>query len=320
MKRAAVAGCLAVLLSSAAACAGKPARRTAPINDPVAVSLLGKKLSEPPLSAERRAEYEAKLEQARLEHERRPDDPDTTIWLGRRTAYLGRFREAIAIFSEGLERWPDDARLLRHRGHRFITLRRLDEAIADLERATTLVAGRPDEVEPDGLPNPAGIPTSTLNTNIAYHLGLAYFLRGDFENARRGFQTCLDASTNDDTRVAASDWLWMSLERLGRTQEAQALLDTISPELELLENHAYHDRLMLYKGLRSPESLLAEESDDPVQLATHGFGVGHWYLVRGDRERAEQIFRQILEGTSWPAFGYIAAEAELARSDQVRGR
>ena len=304
---------LAALVSSVTGCVGESAPPPT-LDAPEAVSLLGKELYAPPLSAERRAEYEAKLEQARLEHEHDPDDPDTTIWLGRRTAYLGRFREAIEIFTKGVERWPDDARLLRHRGHRFITLRRLDEAIADLERATALVAGRPDAVEPDGLPNPAGIPTSTLNTNIAYHLGLAYFLRGDFENARRGFQACLDASTNDDTRVAAADWLWMSLARLGRASEAQALLDTISPDVELLENHAYHDRLMLYKGLRSPESLLAEKSDDPVQLATHGFGVGHWYLLQGDRERAEQIFRRIVDGPSWPAFGYVAAEAELARN------
>ena len=309
---------LAALLGSAASCTGKTERTTSP-GEPEALSLLGQALHAPPLSPERRAEYEAKLEEARLEHERRPDDPDTTIWLGRRTAYLGRFREAIEIFTEGLERWPDDARLLRHRGHRHITLRRLDEAIADLERATALVAGRPDEVEPDGLPNAAGIPTSTLNTNIAYHLGLAHFLRGDFEGARRGFQACLDASTNDDTRIAASDWLWMSLERLGRKTDAQALLDTIAPEVELLENHAYHDRLMLYKGLRSPDSLLAETSDDPVQLATHGFGVGHWYLLRGERERAEQIFRQVLTGPSWPAFGTIAAEAELVRLGQDLG-
>jgi tetratricopeptide (TPR) repeat protein len=298
---------------SVASCTGESARTTTR-EEPEAVSLLGRALYEPPLSPERRAEYEAKLVQARLEHDRSPDDPDTTIWLGRRTAYLGRFREAIAIFTEGVERWPDDARMLRHRGHRLITLRRLDEAIADLERATTLVANRADEVEPDGLPNPAGVPTSTLNTNIAYHLGLAYFLQGDFENARRGFQACLDASTNDDTRVAAADWLWMALERLGRMQEAQALLDTIPDDVELLENHAYHGRLMLYKGLRSPESLLAAESDDPVQLATHGFGVGHWYLVQGDRARAGEIFRRIVEGSSWPAFGYIAAEAELARN------
>ena len=53
-------------------------------------------------------------------------------------------------------------------------------AIADLRRASQLVAGKPDEVEPDGAPNKAGIPRSTLQSNIWYHLGLAQYLRGDF--------------------------------------------------------------------------------------------------------------------------------------------
>ncbi len=91
-----------------------------------------------------------------------PTNVDSLIWMGRRTAYLGRYREAIDIYSEAIGLHPEDARLYRHRGHRHLSVRELGKAIADLERAAELTEGRMDEVEPDGLPNAMNIPTSTL--------------------------------------------------------------------------------------------------------------------------------------------------------------
>ena len=50
-----------------------------------------------------------------------------------------------------------------------------------------------------------------------------------------------------------------------------------------------------------------------MELATYGYGVGHWYLVNGQRARAREIFERVVSGAQWPAFGFMAAEAELAR-------
>jgi Flp pilus assembly protein TadD len=97
----------------------------------------------PPLPVEVKADREAKLAEARAAVERSPEDADALIWLGRRTAYLGRYQEAIRIFSQGIEKHPDDARFYRHRGHRYITVRDLARAIADLETASRLIAGQP---------------------------------------------------------------------------------------------------------------------------------------------------------------------------------
>ena len=72
--------------------------------------------------------------------------------LGRRHAALGQYREAIDVYTRALAKHPDDARLYRHRGHRPITVRELDKAVADLTRAAALVEGRPDEPEPDSTP------------------------------------------------------------------------------------------------------------------------------------------------------------------------
>jgi tetratricopeptide (TPR) repeat protein len=280
-----------------------------------ATSLAGQPLYRLQFDSERLLALEEKLAQARRAHAEAPDDPESLIWLGRRTAYLGRYTEAITIFGKGIERFPEDARFYRHRGHRYITTRQLDAAIADLEAAARLVEGRPDEVEPDGMPNAAGIPTSTLHTNIHYHLGLAFYLQGRFEAALPAYEKCLEASKNDDMRVATLDWLYMTLRRLGREDDAAKALEPIRADIKLLENHAYHRRLLMYKGQLDPGALLEVEpgQDADLTFATQGYGVGNWYLYSGKVERAKEIFRRVLAGRYWPAFGHIAAEADLAR-------
>ena len=257
------------------------------------------------------------------------NNPENLIWVGRRLAYLSRHRDAIEMFSKGIAQFPNDARFLRHRGHRWITVREFDKATADLEAAAKLIDGKADEIEPDGQPNSTGIPTSSLHTNIWYHLGLARFLKGDFEGALIAYEKCLAASANHDMRVATLDWQYMTLCRLGRKDDADKLIASITPELKVLENHAYHRRLLLYRGLLRPEELLEtkDATDEPakkddtnrdVELATNGFGVAHWYLIQGNESRAREIFEQVVAGKNWGAFGFIAAEAELVRLNEKK--
>ena len=90
---------------------------------PEATSLLGKPLVPAALPENVRRQLEVNLAAAKAVYDKNPDDADAIIWLGRRTAYLGRYREAIAIFSKGVEKHPADPRMYRHRGHRYITVR-----------------------------------------------------------------------------------------------------------------------------------------------------------------------------------------------------
>ena len=265
-----------------------------------------------PLPAEVKAEREAKLAEARAAVERSPGDADALIWLGRRTAYLGRYREAIEIFSRGIAEHPQDARFYRHRGHRYITVRDFDRAIADLEAASRLIAGKPDEIEPDGLPNARNTPTSTLQSNVWYHLGLARYLKGDFSSALAAYEECLKVSTNPDMLAATSHWLYMTLRRLGREEEARRVLEPIHAGMDIIENEAYHRLLLMYKGERSPEDLRAGASGD-LDPPTIGYGVGNWHFYNGRREEAERIFRKVLADGNWAAFGFIAAEADVKR-------
>ncbi len=304
---------LAVFMPAATLAQGRPTAIASPA--PEATSVSGRPLYAPPIAAERRKALEENLAHAVTDLAKRPDDVEAIIWLGRRTAYLNRFRDAINIFTRGIARHPDDIRLYRHRGHRYISVREFDKAIADLKRATRLIAEKniPDQVEPDGDPNPQNIPTSTSHFNIWYHLGLAYYLEGDFENAARAYRECMKYSEGSDDRlVATSDWLYMTLRRLGRKAEADEVLKPITPELEIIENASYWNRLLMYKGRKTPEELLGP-NDDPVDLATYGYGVGNWYLYTGRTERAREVFLRVVAGPQWNAFGYIAAEVDLAR-------
>ncbi len=287
----------------------------APADMQEATSLFGETLYRQRFSPERQAELETNLAEAQAHFDEDPDKVENIIWLGRRLAYLWRYHDAIDVYSTGLAAYPDEPRLYRHRGHRYISTRAFDKAVTDLERAAQLIEGTDDEIEPDGDPNAAGIPTSTLHTNSFYHLGLAHYLQGHFDKALDAYQKCLAASKNDDMRVATLDWLYMTLRRLGRHDEADAAIAPVHAGMELLENFAYHRRLLMYKGEIPPDSLLHVEDEDDVALtlATQGYGVGNFHFVNGERERAEEIFRQVVAGTYWPAFGYIAAEADLKR-------
>ena len=270
----------------------------------------------PQLSAETQRDFESKLNEARKLLAKDPRSADNIIWVGRRTAYIGRYKDAIKIYSDGIQQFPADARLYRHRAHRFITLRCFDSAIADLEKAARLIKGRPDEIEPDGLPNARNIPTSTLQSNIWYHLGLAYYLKGDLQHALRAYREAEKVSTNADMLVATTHWLYMTLRRLERENDASKALATIRDDLDIIENADYYKMISVYKGRLKPADLWNEGSGnaDSLSNATIGYGLGNWLLYNGQRAEAENIFRRVIAGNQWSSFGYIAAESELKRS------
>lgn len=307
-------------LALSALLAGATARaQDAPVREEVPViSLLGDTLREFPILAETRARYEAQLAEARAAYDRAPGNADSIIWLGRRLAYLGRLHEAIDVYSRGLLLHPDNAWLYRHRGHRWITLREFDRAVEDFEQAALLVAGKEDEVESDGQPNAQNVPIGTLHSNIDYHLALAYYLGGEFGRALPVYARELESARNDDRRVSIAYWYYLALRRLGRDEEASALLQPITTEMSVIENDAYHRLLLLFKGELPADSILAAAPGGEMSVAdaTSAYGLASWHLINGRDSEAVDLFRRIIAGGQWPAFGYIAAEAELARRRQ----
>jgi tetratricopeptide (TPR) repeat protein len=305
MKRVAAIGLVIVSVFGAAVLTAAAQARK-----PEATSLNGKALF-PPSPIPNQARLEKDLQEA--QSVANPATADAMVWIGRRLGYLWRYQDAIAQFTKGIERYPDDPRFYRHRGHRYITVRQFDKAVTDFEKAASLIQGKPDEVEPDGAPNPAGVPRSTLQFNIWYHLGLSHYLQGNYQRAYDAYVECMRVSKNDDSVVATADWMWMTLMRLGRKAEAAKVLERITPKMDILENASYHRRLLMYKGVETPAALLDTAKADDTTIATQGYGVGNYYFVTGDAAKAKQVFEKVTSGGGWNAFGYIAAEADLQR-------
>jgi tetratricopeptide (TPR) repeat protein len=201
-----------------------------------------------------------------------------------------QFREAIETFTRGLEIEPSNALLLRWRGHRYLSVREFDRAFADLTRG--------------------GAIDSTIY-GIWYHLGVVQYLRGDFAAAAASFAKAQPIAPDAGELAGSTDWLWMSLSRAGRGAEAKAMLDR-RPDSKPVTN-AYTRRLQLYRGEIGPDAVITPADTDDVQVATLAYGLGNWYLVRGDKAQARRWFERSIQSGGWPAFGFIVSEVELRR-------
>lgn len=219
-----------------------------------------------------------------------PRNVDRIIALGVAQSGARQFREAIATFSKGLEIAPNHPMLLRWRGHRYLSVREFDKAYDDLSR---------------------GLAIDSTNYGILYHLGIVNFVRGDFNRAAELFARAQPRAPDAGELAGSTDWLWMSLMRAGRANEARAMLARRPDSLRVA--NAYTQRLRLYRGEIGPDAVITPADTADVQAATLAFGVGNWYLTRGDTAAARTWFSKSVQSGGWPGFGFILSEVELRR-------
>ena len=267
--------CAALLLPSA--CAAPPSDRTVEYRSPAGVEYR----SQPDTGAVARAESTLAAD---------PRNVDRIIQLGLAQSAIRQYRAAIATFTRGIAIAPDNAMLYRWRGHRYLSIRQLDSARADLEHGLAL--------------------DSTLY-GCWYHLGIVKYVTGDFNGAADAFAHALPLAPEPGERAGSIDWSWMSLSRAGRAADAQAVLDQHADSIPV--ESAYTQRLRLYRGQIGPDQVVTPADTADIQVATLSYGVGNWYLVRGDTAHAREWFERSVKSGGWPAFGFIASEAELRR-------
>ena len=219
-----------------------------------------------------------------------PKNIQRIIDLGVAESGARQFREAITTFTRGLAIEPDNALLLRWRGHRYLSVREFALAKADLSRGAQL-----DE----------------SIYGIWYHLGVMQYVGGAFPAAAISFAKAQPIAPDAAELAGSTDWLWMSLSRANRGAEAKAMLDR-KPDNKPVTN-AYSRRLQLYRGEIGPDAVLTAADTDDVQIATLAYGVGNWYLVRGNMVEARKYFERSVQSGGWPAFGFMASEVELRR-------
>lgn len=217
-----------------------------------------------------------------------PQNVDRIIALGVAQSGVRQFREAIETFTRGIAIAPRNAMLYRWRGHRYLSVREFDKAMADLT---------------------AGFNLDSLNYGILYHLGIVRFVKGDFAGAADAFRRAQPIAPEAGELAGSTDWLWMSLSRAGRQAEAKAMLDRRPDSLKVA--NAYTQRLRLYRGEITPDAVLTPADTADVQVATLSYGIGNWYVVRGDTARARTWFERAIRSGGWPGFGFILSEVEL---------
>jgi tetratricopeptide (TPR) repeat protein len=245
-------------------------------------------------------------------HINAPNDISKNILYGRRLADIGLYYEAIKIFSEGLDVNPTSFRLLRHRGQRYITIRQFDLAIEDLQRAAfySRPAKNETEYEFDGN-NPEDALTND-KFNIYYYLGIAHFLKGNYDKAISSFKKCQSYATNNDLLVALTHWFYLTYRKIGNETSALQLLAPISKRMKVIKNSDYLNLLLVFKGALDAETALANAENENKSLNPRiGFGVAHWYLFKGDIDKSTRIFDLVLLNDRWESVEYIATESYL---------
>lgn len=222
-----------------------------------------------------------------------PKDLNLIVALGTAQAGVRDMRGAVVTFTKGLEAHPNNALLYRWRGHRHLSLREFDAALADFA---------------------SGLKTDSTVYGIWFHLGIVKFVRGDFNGAADAFTHAQPRAPDAGELAGSTDWLWMSLSRAGKHAEAQAMLDRKPDSLKVADpEYAYVKRLRMYRGQVKPEALITTTDTADVQQATLNFGLGNYYIVKGDTAHAKQAFERAVRSGGWPGFGFIVSEAELKR-------
>jgi len=204
------------------------------------------------------------------------------------------FREATEALSTGLTYDPFNWMLLRHRGHRNLSTYNFENAAADLELASRI---KKDDWD------------------VWYHLGLAYYLIGDFQRADDAYTKCLNITNRSDINlVAIVDWKWLTLKRLGKDNEASELLNLVDENTKAGENQAYKDRIMVYKGIKTPEEGMRFDNEEfaDLEYSTRGYGIAMYCFFNGHKEKTKELLCKIYDSDGfWSAFGYLASYQEL---------
>ncbi len=263
------------------------------INRPEIISLLGAPCYAEPAEGEELDKLKRELAEAKEALAASPDDPECKVMVGRRLAYLWRYHESIASYTQALQSHPKYAPLYRHRGHRYISIRRFGAAFRDLSYANKLQPG---------------------DFDILYHLGLALWLQGDYEGAYKAYEEYLPLCANDDQRIPVTYWLYAILRRLDREADAAKLMDSVGNDPDIKDDSIYYYHVLrLFRGDLTEKDIYELMEENDLAAGTIGYGLGLWQLFSGRRDEAVQSFKSVLTGKYWPAFGFIASETEIAR-------
>ena len=204
-------------------------------------------------------------------------------------------RGAVNALSRAIALEPACGIYYRWRGHRHLNCGDIEDACADFTMASRLI--------PE-------------NWDVWYHLALTCVVLGRREYAEYAHRRCWEITSDredDSKRIALCNWMWINLSLMGRTEEADELLDKyINPNLDAGVDVAYLRMCLAYKGdMPLADLLKPDEGDDEPLLGvmTQAFGLANYYRVKGDDAKYRETIDYIVnEGKdAWNCFGYASA-------------
>jgi tetratricopeptide (TPR) repeat protein len=232
-----------------------------------------------------------------------PKNIDRVLQLSKAQAARRQYKEAVATSTLGLVFAPKNADLYLERGHRELGLREFKPAMKDLEQATLL--------SPEML-------------DAHYHLGLAHYFLGEFDQAAASFVKARDLAKTNDSLIDCSNWLYVSLQRAGKQEQAAQDLARITPDVKNTEPHLYFYLRLLhfYQGQLTAEAVLPpspagpEDLEGELSFNTVSYGMGNWRVYHHNRSDAIGLFRSVVKGEAWNSWGFIGSELELLRGEK----
>lgn len=190
--------------------------------------------------------------------------------------------EAVQVFSRGLAYAPLDFEMHFWRGRKYISTERYAEAAADFQLCAAI---RPDDWE------------------SWYYLGVSCYLAGLYPVAKEAHTHARELMLKNDVKAipATCDWYWMICMKMGLKDEAQAVLDNVTPGMEA-EDGDYLARCLLYKGYYKPENFVEDRADEIRKSDRPGiyekmlkYGLANYLHYQGRDEEAIPLLKDVAE-------------------------
>lgn len=258
------------------------------------------------------ADKDTLLQKAIEEIENGNPDKGARTMMGRRYMELARYDEALEVFTENINNNPGSLADHRFRGECYYYLQNFDAALSDLETAKELSKQLPNQIEYEVDATSANMPVYNQAFNTFYYLALTHYVTGDMEQAVRSFGYAWNNAANDDLRSMLACWIAICYRKQSMEGQAKAVLQDVTPEMQTIQSPVYKDMAMMFKGYMSTDGMLEKYKDLSIQdFQISRFGVGMWYLLDKQPDKAKPLFEEIIETKLWNTDIYPVTQFEL---------
>jgi hypothetical protein len=131
-----------------------------------------------------------------------------------------------------------------------------------------------------------------------------------FKNVEFQSFDCLPYCQYLEMKISVWDWQFLSFLRGGKPNLANQVLEKVPKVTGLMENDNYYQRLQFYKGELPVKQMIDFSQPLPTEQINMAYGMS---CLEDNKEKANQIRKNILETNQWISFSFLAAEADISR-------